>query len=94
MIKSKEKQKVKSNEEIGVKYMQAWEEKYYEREEGREEGSKFKLLEQIIKKLRKDKTPETIADELEEDEDTIQHPVSYTHLSCPVFGFSKDKSDL
>lgn len=23
--------------------MQAWEEKYYEREEGREEGSKFKL---------------------------------------------------
>lgn len=70
-------QKVKSNEEIGVKYMQAWEEKYYEREEGREEGraegSKFKLLEQIIKKLRKDKTPKTIADELEEDEDTIQH---------------------
>ena len=46
---------------------------HLEREEGREEGSKFKLLEQIIKKLRKDKTPETIADELEEDEDTIQH---------------------
>lgn len=66
-------QKVKSNEEIGVKYMQAWEEKYYEREEGREEGSKFKLLEQLTKKLRKNKTPETIADELEEDEDTIQH---------------------
>ena len=64
---------VKSSEEIGVKYMQAWEEKYYEREEGREEGSKFKLLEQLTKKLRKNKTPETIADELEEDEDTIQH---------------------
>ncbi len=29
--------KVKSNEEIGVKYMQAWEEKYYERQEGLEE---------------------------------------------------------
>ena len=30
--------KVKSSEEIGVKYMQAWEERYYEREEAREEG--------------------------------------------------------
>ncbi len=39
MIKSKEKQKVKSNEEIGVKYMQAWEEKYYEREEGRKKAA-------------------------------------------------------
>ncbi len=32
--------KVKASEEVGVKYMQAWEEKYYEREEGREEGIK------------------------------------------------------
>ncbi len=31
-------QKVKANEEIGVKYMQAWEEKYYEKEEGLKEG--------------------------------------------------------
>ncbi len=34
--------RVRTNEEIGVKYMQAWEEKYYDRqdalEEGREEG--------------------------------------------------------
>lgn len=30
--------KVKSSEEIGVKYMQAWEERYYEKEEAREEG--------------------------------------------------------
>lgn len=29
---------IKSSEEMGVKYMQAWEEKIYEREEGREEG--------------------------------------------------------
>ena len=35
--------------------MQAWEEKYYEREEGREEGKKFTLLDLIIKKLRKGK---------------------------------------
>lgn len=30
--------KVKTNEEVGVRYMQAWEERYYEREEAREEG--------------------------------------------------------
>ncbi|MBQ8233892.1 MAG: Rpn family recombination-promoting nuclease/putative transposase [Lachnospiraceae bacterium] len=30
--------KIKSSEEMGVKYMQLWEEKVYEREEGREEG--------------------------------------------------------
>lgn len=30
--------KIKQSEEVGVKYMQAWEEKYYEREEGKIEG--------------------------------------------------------
>ncbi len=30
--------KVKTSEEAGVKYMQAWEERYYEREEARNEG--------------------------------------------------------
>nr|WP_283683177.1 Rpn family recombination-promoting nuclease/putative transposase [Parablautia sp. Marseille-Q6255] len=29
---------VRSDEEIGVKYMQAWEERYYDRQEAREEG--------------------------------------------------------
>ena len=43
MIKSKEKQKVKSNEEIGVKYMQAWEEKLLERQKEKRE-----LLRKII----------------------------------------------
>lgn len=32
--------KVKASEKIGVKYMQAWEEKYYEREDALEEGRK------------------------------------------------------
>ena len=60
MIKSKEKQKVKSNEEIGVKYGRHGKKKYYEREEGREEGSKFKLLEQIIKNSAKIKLPKPL----------------------------------
>ncbi len=32
--------KVRSSEEIGVKYMQAWEERYFDKEEAREEGLK------------------------------------------------------
>lgn len=64
--------KVKLNEEVGVKYMQAWEEKYYEREEGREEGRKVKLVEQVCKKLKKKCTVSQIADMLEEKEGTIQ----------------------
>lgn len=67
--------KVKSNEVIGVKYMQAWEEKYYERQEGHEEGLKeglekgstLKLIHQVIKKLERGTAPEIIANELEEE---------------------------
>lgn len=43
--------KVKANEEIGVRYMQAWEEKYYEREEGREEGRRYGVDEGDKKRL-------------------------------------------
>lgn len=72
--------KVKLNEEVGVKYMQAWEEKYFEREEGREEGfaeglsqgAANKLKEMVQKKLARGKSPEQIADELEEELPTIQ----------------------
>ncbi|MEF2879580.1 MAG: Rpn family recombination-promoting nuclease/putative transposase, partial [Blautia sp.] len=71
--------KVKSSEEIGVKYMQAWEEKYYEREEGREEGikegmergRKLKLQEIVKKKLAKNQSPEEIAEALEEPVEVI-----------------------
>ena len=60
--------RVKTSEEVGVKYMQAWEEKYYEREE----GARDKLKELIEKKLQKGKTIEEIAEALEEDTDTIR----------------------
>ncbi|XCP85247.1 Rpn family recombination-promoting nuclease/putative transposase [Roseburia hominis] len=59
--------KVKLSEEIGVKYMQAWEEKYFDREEGRNDL----LKSQIRKKLIKGKSPEIIADEVEEELDTV-----------------------
>lgn len=68
--------KVKASEEVGVKYMQAWEEKYYEcqeaREEGIEEGERRMLKKLVEKKLAKGKTIEEIADMLEQSVETIE----------------------
>lgn len=75
---------VKSSKEIGVKYMQEWEEKILEkrkaraeglaegRAEGRTEGQTITLIQQMKKKIQKSKTLIQIADELEEEPDTIQ----------------------
>lgn len=71
---------VKSSEEIGVKYMQEWEEKILEKRkaraeglaEGRTEGQTITLIQQMKKKIQKSKTLIQIADELEEEPDTIQ----------------------
>ena len=75
---------VKSSEEIVVKYMQEWEEKILEkrkaraeglaegRAEGRTEGQTITLIQQMKKKIQKSKTLIQIADELEEEPDTIQ----------------------
>ena len=59
--------KVKMNEEVGVRYMQAWEEKYYAKEDGRKEM----LIDLIEKKLQKGKLISTIAAELEMDAETV-----------------------
>ena len=67
---------VKSSEEIGVKYMQEWEEKILEkrkaRAEGRAEGETFRLIQLIKKKIQKSKSFIQIADELVEEPDNIQ----------------------
>ena len=71
---------VKSSEEIGVKYMQEWEEKILEkrkaraegRVKGRAEGETFRLIQLIKKKIQKSKSFIQIADELEEEPDNIQ----------------------
>lgn len=67
---------VKSSGEIGVKYMQEWEEKILEkrkaRAEGRAEGETFRLIQLIKKKIQKSKSFIQIADELEEEPDNIQ----------------------
>lgn len=72
--------KVKISEEVGVRYMQAWEEKYYEREEAREEGRQegleegklFRDRELIKKKLARGQSVAEIADALEESVEVIE----------------------
>ena len=63
---------VKSSEEIGVKYMQEWEEKILEKRKARAEGETFRLIQLIKKKIQKSKSFIQIADELEEKPDNIQ----------------------
>ncbi|NCB92627.1 MAG: Rpn family recombination-promoting nuclease/putative transposase [Clostridia bacterium] len=63
---------VKSSEEMGVKYMQAWEEKAYEREEGREEGRILGEIDLVRKKMNKGLSVEQIADFLEEPLELIE----------------------
>ena len=65
-------QQIKSNEEIGVKYMQKWEEIAEARAEGREEGREQLLINQIQKKQAKGKDLTQIADELEMTEEEVQ----------------------
>ena len=75
---------IKSNEEIGVKYMQEWEEKIIEQRKAREEGlaeglsqgRDEKLKEQVQVKLAKGKSTEEIADELEESVEKIKRIIS------------------
>ena len=75
---------IKSNEEIGVKYMQEWEEKIIEQRKAREEGlgeglsqgRDEKLKEQVQAKLAKGKSTEEIADELEESVEKIKRIIS------------------
>ena len=74
---------VKDSEKVGVKLMQAWEERYYDRLEAREEGHaegmregmRDALRNLIKKKLAKGKSIEEIADILEEPIEVIKELV-------------------
>lgn len=63
-------EQIKASEEIGVKYMQKWEELEYEREDAREEGQivgrkveEISILRRLLKKKNRDE--ETVADDLD-----------------------------
>ena len=64
---------VKQNEKVGVKYMQAWEERYYDRKEGLIDGQNLFLLNLVRKKLRNGQSCPEIAAALEQPEDKIRH---------------------
>jgi hypothetical protein len=65
-------QNIKKSEEVGVRYMQAWEELAYEREEGYEEGRK-EGIQNLIEALRACQIPEdTIVEQLMEKYDMTQ----------------------
>lgn len=81
--------KIKSSEEMGVKYMQSWEEKVIEREQGRVEGANQKLIGQVCRKLRKGKPIEQIAEELEEDVSIIQQIYQVAMEFSPEFDSEK-----
>ena len=67
---------LKDDEEVGVRYMQEWEERELEkidaRNAGRMEGEQNKLREQVQKKVEKNYSAEKIAEDLEESVETIQ----------------------
>ena len=86
--------KVKVNEEIGVKYMQAWEEKYYEREEGREEGRMNTLVSLVCRKLAKGMEAAAIADMLEEEEDVIQDICNIAKRYAPEYDIESITEEL
>lgn len=68
--------RIKQNQEVGVKYMQLWEEMVYTRREGKAEGivagETLHLIRQVRKKLQKNLSIPEIADILEADESMIQ----------------------
>lgn len=94
--------KVKLSEEIGVKYMQAWEEKYYEREEGREEGriegreeGRIRtLVNQVCRKLAKGMDASEIADMLEEETDMIQNICNAAGKYAPDYDIESITEEL
>lgn len=70
---------VRLSEKMGVKYMQRWEEVVYARQDGitegkalgMTEGEEKLLIKLVCRKLKKNKSMQSIADELEEDVEKI-----------------------
>lgn len=89
----KQVKRIKLSEKMGVKYMQRWEEIVYAKEEGRlygkAEGENLKLIKLICKKIKKGKSPEEIAEELEEEIDTVRLIYELAMESAPEFDSDK-----
>lgn len=81
-------ERIKSTEEIGVRYMQQWEELVMERrqgieegiEKGKAEGQYEKLVELVKKKVEKGKSIDIIAEELEENVAVIKNLMAHLDI--------------
>ena len=87
------RKKVKASEKIGVKYMQLWEEMALAREEakaeGRTEGKAANFIVLICKKLKKNKSVEEIAEELETDFAIVQDICEVARPFAPEYDENK-----
>ncbi len=84
--------RIKLSEKMGVKYMQLWEEKAYIWEEGMKQGlaqGEKRLINTICKKLLKGKSPEKIADEVEEDLNLIEKIRLIAQTEVPDYNCDK-----
>ena len=63
---------IKSNEEVGVRFMQAWEERELEKMDARAEGERANMKKLVRKKLAACQSLEKIAEDLMEEPETIR----------------------
>ena len=84
--------KEKDSDKVGVKLMQAWEEKYYDKLEAREEGLAEGMrivIRMICRKLRKGLSVQEIAEDLEEDEALISSICEVASHFAPEYNEQK-----
>lgn len=83
---------------MGVKYMQHWEELANARDdglaEGRTEGRVEEIITLITKKLKKNKSVETIADELEQDVDYVRYICDIAAKFAPEYTCEKILAEI
>jgi len=81
--------RIRTLERKGVRYMQRWEELYYAKHDGKIEGEMNVLIRQVCKKLAKNKTPEEIAEELEEKPDRIMPICEIAEEFAPEYNWEQ-----
>ena len=85
---------VRLSEKMGVKYMQRWEEVVYARQDGMTEGEEKLLIKQVCRKLKKNKSVQTIAEELEEDLDKVSRICEAASKHAPEYDCDKIYNEL
>ena len=89
---------VRLSEKMGVKYMQRWEEVVYARQDGMTEGKalgeKKLLIKLVCRKLKKNKSVQTIAEELEEDLDKVSRICEAACKYAPEYDCDKIYNEL